>query len=478
MLDAIHGELDFRAAANTDMWGGRADAPIAWVETPDVAAGGKWSFETQVRIDQRDEGYVVSGITFYNNQDGGLPDFTFGINNWDGGFVHVQQLDGGRKHFGDLRGPNTPTNSDGSTSAFLKVEVVEQGAQDAYQFFYKLNAADPANGPSATALAQNEVANLDFTYTVQDQPAAGQVAASTAGQFTVAITGVDGGSGATITVTENALQQLLSQDPNFIYADQDDVTLEVQKSALGKKLDLSLKDLQKLNIDKAFLVGDVAGSAASNLSVDLGATGSPVNQDALPQFGASDSEMNLTLNITSNQINELSSISNASTTLANAGFDHINVSVDSNAIDGILGPTETLLKLDNLDSDALDVRLDIDPATGSARIGNLGSEYVAASGMTFAETPDEGSSDQRRYFSETGRYVSFGFLAYYDSVGGSSLLGQPVTPEVVEGDNLAQYFEKGKLVLDRASGVVRVSPLGEAFLKLSVPVAPSAEPAP
>ena len=97
------------------------------------------------------------------------------------------------------------------------------------------------------------------------------------------------------------------------------------------------------------------------------------------------------------------------------------------------------------------VRLDIDPATGTATIGNLGSEYVAASGMTFAETPDE---------------------------GGDSLLGQPVTPEVVEGDNLAQYFAKGKVLFDRATGVVRISPLGEAFLKLSVPVAPSAEPAP
>ena len=124
------------------------------------------------------------------------------------------------------------------------------------------------------------------------------------------------------------------------------------------------------------------------------------------------------------------------------------------------------------------VRLDIDPATGTATIGNLGSEYVAASGMTFAETPDEGSSDQRRYFAETGRYVSFGFLAYYDAIGGDSLLGQPVTPEVVEGDNLAQYFAKGKVLFDRATGVVRISPLGEAFLKLSVPVAPSAEPAP
>ena len=124
------------------------------------------------------------------------------------------------------------------------------------------------------------------------------------------------------------------------------------------------------------------------------------------------------------------------------------------------------------------VRLDIDPATGSARIGNLGTEYVAASGMTFAETPDEGSSDQRRYFAEAGRYVSFGFLAYYDAIGGASLLGQPVTPEVVEGDNLAQYFAKGKVLFDRATGVVRIAPLGEAFLKLSVPVAPSAEPAP
>lgn len=124
------------------------------------------------------------------------------------------------------------------------------------------------------------------------------------------------------------------------------------------------------------------------------------------------------------------------------------------------------------------VRLDIDPTTGTASIGNLGSEYVAASGMTFSETPDEGSSDQRRYFVKTGRYVSFGFLAYYDAVNGAATLGHPVTPEVAEGDNLAQYFANGRLLLDRATGVVRISPLGEAFLKLSTPVAPSAQPAP
>ena len=124
------------------------------------------------------------------------------------------------------------------------------------------------------------------------------------------------------------------------------------------------------------------------------------------------------------------------------------------------------------------VRLDLDPTTGIASIGNLGSEYVAAAGLTFAETPDEGSSDQRRYFAETGRYVSFGFLSYYDAVGGTSLLGQPVTPEVVEGDNVVQYFAKGKLHLDRATGVVRLSPLGDAFLNLSIPVAPSGNGAP
>jgi VCBS repeat-containing protein len=366
IFDPRNGELDFTARDNTDMWGSRADAPIAWVETPDVVSGGKWSFETQVRIDQRQEGTVVSGITFFNN-DGGLPDFTFGINNWNGGFVHVQQLAGGRKQFndlGDLNSSSTPTNPDGSTSAFLKVEVVEQGTQDAYQFFYKLNAADSwsalnttpvstysydriglfqktggaksgtsfselkvqsevvetvsipaggradieteygtltvasdgsytfvANGASAIALDESEVANLQFTYTAQDQPSVGQVA-DALGQFSIAITGVAGGSGSVITVIENQLQSYLTDNPEYTFNDADIVTLEVENSPQGKKLDLSLKDLQKLNIDAVALIGNATGEQANDLSIDLG-TGANLGSDAIPSFSEGD---DITLN--------------------------------------------------------------------------------------------------------------------------------------------------------------------------------------
>jgi hypothetical protein len=140
ILDTANDELDFRVTGRTDMWATRENAPFAWTETPDLPIGSKWSFETKVRIDGASEGTVVSGITFYDN-NGGLPDFTFGINNWNGGYVHVQKLAGGRSGISDLSSPIiTPINN--TLSAFLKVEITENGMNDYYQFSYKLNEAN------------------------------------------------------------------------------------------------------------------------------------------------------------------------------------------------------------------------------------------------------------------------------------------------------------------------------------------------
>ena len=119
-------------------------------------------------------------------------------------------------------------------------------------------------------------------------------------------------------------------------------------------------------------------------------------------------------------------------------------------------------------------RLEVDPASGVARFGNLGSDYVAAAGLTFAETPDAGMIEGMRYFPDTSRYVSDAIAAYYDAMNGAVSLGLPISPESAEGGVFAQYFERGKVTIDPASLVVSVAPLGEDMLKLQTPVKPVA----
>lgn len=119
-------------------------------------------------------------------------------------------------------------------------------------------------------------------------------------------------------------------------------------------------------------------------------------------------------------------------------------------------------------------RLEIDPATGVARFGNLGSDFVAASGLTFPQTPDAGMIEGMRYFPDTSRYVSDAIIAYYDAINGAVSLGLPISPETQEGGVFAQYFERGKVTIDPASLVVSVAPLGEEMLKVQTPVAPVA----
>jgi hypothetical protein len=119
-------------------------------------------------------------------------------------------------------------------------------------------------------------------------------------------------------------------------------------------------------------------------------------------------------------------------------------------------------------------RIEVDATTGVARFGNLGSDYVAAAGLKFPETPDVGMIEGMRYFPDTSRYVSDAIIAYYDAINGAVSLGLPISPETQEGSIFAQYFERGKVTLDPASLVVSVAPLGEDMLKLQTPVKPVA----
>ncbi|NQU21727.1 MAG: hypothetical protein HQ567_10620, partial [Candidatus Nealsonbacteria bacterium] len=134
-LDTDNDELDFDAFGGTDMWFVRNNAPIAWTSPPTVSNGQTWSIETEVRLNSIVENGQVAGITFYGGPDGAKPDFGFGLDNWNPAtrMVKLQGL-----------GDNIPDSHvawEGS-SAFLRVEVTENGDTDTYNFLYKADVAD------------------------------------------------------------------------------------------------------------------------------------------------------------------------------------------------------------------------------------------------------------------------------------------------------------------------------------------------
>jgi hypothetical protein len=138
LFDPANDELDFTAAGNTDMWGGRNNAPIAWTAIPaGLGNGSTWTVETEVRINDAGTGTQVAGITFYGGPDGARPDISFGLDVWDANnrAVRLQGL-----------GDNNPNTAIAVTTAvnrvFLRAVIQEGGATDTYNFYFKVNAGD------------------------------------------------------------------------------------------------------------------------------------------------------------------------------------------------------------------------------------------------------------------------------------------------------------------------------------------------
>lgn len=130
--------LDFTVnnGFNADMWGARSNAPIAWVANPNVANGQTWSVETHVAMENNGANpNEVAGLTFYADSDGSNPDFTFGLDDWNGWNVRLQGLGNNNPNVGS-------PDLGGAPGVFLRVEVTEGGATDTYNFFWKVNQGD------------------------------------------------------------------------------------------------------------------------------------------------------------------------------------------------------------------------------------------------------------------------------------------------------------------------------------------------
>ena len=150
-LNTTNETLDFVDTASANMWGGRDNAPIAWVASPTVANGETWSVETYVSMQKGgSNNEEIAGITFYQNSDGGNPDFLYGLHDWGGWSARLQ---GSADNNPNVTGADLGT----ATGVFLLVEITEGGATDTYNFFYKVNSGDAwiQLGGAATNMASN-----------------------------------------------------------------------------------------------------------------------------------------------------------------------------------------------------------------------------------------------------------------------------------------------------------------------------------
>lgn len=68
--------------------------------------------------------------------------------------------------------------------------------------------------------------------------------------------------------------------------------------------------------------------------------------------------------------------------------------------------------------------------------------FAATLTHTYAAPPQQNGS---RTYNETGKTVAGGFLTFFDQHGGVTLLGYPITNEIVEGGKTVQYFQRGRL---------------------------------
>jgi hypothetical protein len=106
-------------------------------------------------------------------------------------------------------------------------------------------------------------------------------------------------------------------------------------------------------------------------------------------------------------------------------------------------------------------------ATDIRNLLNMGSRdfawvpsIYAADGPTSYLSGGTGSH-RWHYFEGAGHYVAGPFLDYFDQHGGLGTLGLPRTEQITDHGRAVQYFQGGKLALDKQHGTVYEVALGE-----------------
>ena len=73
------------------------------------------------------------------------------------------------------------------------------------------------------------------------------------------------------------------------------------------------------------------------------------------------------------------------------------------------------------------------------------------------------TAGESRYYTQTGHWVRFGFLEFFDQYGGVDVFGYPITDEYVENGVVVQYFQRMRLEWypnNPAGQNVQMAPLG------------------
>jgi hypothetical protein len=100
-------------------------------------------------------------------------------------------------------------------------------------------------------------------------------------------------------------------------------------------------------------------------------------------------------------------------------------------------------------------------------LGLIGTDYMRARGLGFPRVAPVSSSASLRYFSETGHTLRGAFKNFWESRGGLTIFGFPLSEEITEqlsdGRNYTvQYFERGRFEL--VGSQVRLGLLGSALV--------------
>lgn len=103
------------------------------------------------------------------------------------------------------------------------------------------------------------------------------------------------------------------------------------------------------------------------------------------------------------------------------------------------------------------------PAPHQIQLGRLGFLLHGSIDPPVPDTIPAGAN--ARYIVQTGHIVSGPFLTFFDSCGGPSILGNPITEMLVSGSTTIQYFERARLEADQSNpGVVRLGNVGAEWL--------------
>jgi hypothetical protein len=77
-------------------------------------------------------------------------------------------------------------------------------------------------------------------------------------------------------------------------------------------------------------------------------------------------------------------------------------------------------------------------------LGHLGRDSLGNRSALEQRVPATTSTPSSSFFSETGHSLSNGFRAFWESHGGLTVFGYPITEEITEGGRTVQYFERAR----------------------------------